>query len=137
MKFKRKITPDTKFTPKFITKKRLREDEINFDKFKVGKSSLLGEQEGQGFRQLMETFETARIQTAARAVGVAQSALDLGLEYATNRKQFGKPENPIFGNPTNPKNENPNIGNWPQPLQTGKPEKPIPETEKTEKPMCR
>ena len=34
MKFKRKITPDTKFTPKFITKKRLREDEINFDKLR-------------------------------------------------------------------------------------------------------
>ena len=69
----------------------MKEYEINFDKLKVKKSSLLGEEEGQGFRQLMETFETARIQTAARAVGVAQSALDLGLDYATNRKQFGKP----------------------------------------------
>ncbi len=47
--------------------------------------------EGQGFKQLMQTFESARIQTAARAVGVAQSALDLGLRYAQERVQFGKP----------------------------------------------
>src|SRR3546814_18393354 len=38
----------------------------------------------------MATFESARIQTAARAVGVAQSALELGLAYAQDRKQFGK-----------------------------------------------
>ncbi|HBT00201.1 MAG TPA: acyl-CoA dehydrogenase, partial [Citreicella sp.] len=42
------------------------------------------------FKQLMETFESARIQTAARAIGVAQSALDLGLSYAQDRKQFGR-----------------------------------------------
>ena len=46
--------------------------------------------EGQGFKQLMATFESARIQTAARAVGVAQSALDIGLNYALDRKQFGQ-----------------------------------------------
>ena len=46
--------------------------------------------EGQGFKQLMRTFEGARIQTAARAVGVARRALELGLDYALNRKQFGK-----------------------------------------------
>ena len=68
----------------------MKEYELNFDELKVGKNCLLGKKAGQGFRQLMETFETARIQTAARAVGVAQSALDLGLEYAINRKQFGK-----------------------------------------------
>ena len=45
----------------------------------------------QGFKQLMATFESARIQTAARAVGVAQSALELGLAYARERVQFGKP----------------------------------------------
>src|SRR5690606_12766339 len=45
---------------------------------------------GQGFRQLMQTFETARIQTGARAVGVAQNALDLALRYALERRQFGK-----------------------------------------------
>jgi (2S)-methylsuccinyl-CoA dehydrogenase len=38
----------------------------------------------------MQTFESARIQTAARAVGVAQSAMDIGLRYAMDRQQFGK-----------------------------------------------
>ncbi len=53
--------------------------------------NLLGGVEGQGFKQLMATFESARIQTAARAVGVAQNALELGLRYAQERRQFGKP----------------------------------------------
>ncbi|MEM9736296.1 MAG: acyl-CoA dehydrogenase, partial [Pseudomonadota bacterium] len=53
--------------------------------------ALLGGVEGQGFRQLMKTFESARIQTAARAVGVAQSALDISLRYAQERETFGKP----------------------------------------------
>jgi (2S)-methylsuccinyl-CoA dehydrogenase len=57
----------------------------------VPAENLLGGEEGQGFKQLMQTFESARIQTAARAVGVAQSALDLGLRYAKERIQFGKP----------------------------------------------
>src|SRR3546814_10294609 len=52
--------------------------------------ALLGGEEGQGFKQLMRTFEGARIQTAARAVGVARRALELGLDYAMNRRQFGK-----------------------------------------------
>ena len=39
----------------------------------------------------MRTFESARIQTAARAIGVAQCALELGLRYAQDRRQFGKP----------------------------------------------
>ena len=52
--------------------------------------ALLGGVEGQGFKQLMETFESARIQTAARAVGVAQCAFELGLRYAKERVQFGK-----------------------------------------------
>ncbi|MEM7524903.1 MAG: acyl-CoA dehydrogenase, partial [Pseudomonadota bacterium] len=51
---------------------------------------LLGGEEGKGFKQLMQTFESARIQTAARAVGVAQSAMELALQYALDRKQFGK-----------------------------------------------
>jgi (2S)-methylsuccinyl-CoA dehydrogenase len=50
----------------------------------------LGGEEGKGFKQLMQTFESARIQTAARAVGVAQSALDVSMQYALDRKQFGK-----------------------------------------------
>ena len=68
----------------------MKEYEMAFDKFKVAKSNLLGGQEGKGFKQLMQTFESARIQTAARAVGVAQAALDESFNYAKDRKQFGK-----------------------------------------------
>jgi len=68
----------------------MKEYEIGFDGFKVPAKNLLGGVEGQGFKQLMATFESARIQTAARAVGVAQSALELGLKYAIDRKQFGQ-----------------------------------------------
>jgi (2S)-methylsuccinyl-CoA dehydrogenase len=69
----------------------MKEYEIRFDDFEVPAANLLGETEGQGFKQLMQTFESARIQTAARALGVAQNALDLGLDYALSRRQFGKP----------------------------------------------
>ncbi len=69
----------------------MKEYEIAFDGFAVPAESLLGEAEGQGFKQLMATFESARIQTASRAVGVAQNALDLALAYALERRQFGKP----------------------------------------------
>ena len=69
----------------------MKEYELAFDAFEVPAANLLGGVEGQGFKQLMQTFESARIQTAARAVGVAQSALDLGLRYAEERVQFGKP----------------------------------------------
>jgi (2S)-methylsuccinyl-CoA dehydrogenase len=68
----------------------MKEFEIRFEEFEVKAENLLGGVEGQGFKQLMQTFESARIQTAARAVGVAQNALDLGLKYAGNRNQFGK-----------------------------------------------
>ncbi|MEJ6395657.1 acyl-CoA dehydrogenase family protein [Gymnodinialimonas sp. 2305UL16-5] len=68
----------------------MKEYTVNFDDFKVKGENLLGGEEGQGFKQLMQTFESARIQTAARAVGVAQSALDAGMQYAEDRKQFGK-----------------------------------------------
>lgn len=69
----------------------MKEYTVNFDDFQVKGENLLGGEEGQGFKQLMQTFESARIQTAARAIGVAQSALDVGLQYAEDRKQFGKP----------------------------------------------
>jgi (2S)-methylsuccinyl-CoA dehydrogenase len=69
----------------------MKEYDISFDGFEVPAEGLLGGEEGQGFKQLMQTFEAARVQTAARAVGVAQSALDLGLRYAEERVQFGKP----------------------------------------------
>lgn len=68
----------------------MKEYDIAFDNFEVKAENLLGEIEGQGFKQLMQTFEAARIQTAARAIGVAQNALDLSLQYAQDRIQFGK-----------------------------------------------
>ena len=68
----------------------MKEYEIAFDGFRLPAEALLGGVEGQGFKQLMETFESARIQTAARAVGVAQCAFELGLRYAKERTQFGK-----------------------------------------------
>ena len=69
----------------------MKEYELAFDGFKVRAENLLGGQPGQGFKQLMQTFESARIQTGARAIGVAQSALETGMQYAEDRKQFGKP----------------------------------------------
>ena len=69
----------------------MKEYEIAFDGFAVKAENLLGGVEGQGFKQLMQTFESARIQTAARAIGVAQAALDTALGYAEQRVQFGQP----------------------------------------------
>jgi (2S)-methylsuccinyl-CoA dehydrogenase len=69
----------------------MKEYELGFDGFAVPAENLLGGIEGQGFKQLMATFESARIQTASRAIGVAQNALELGLRYALERQQFGKP----------------------------------------------
>ncbi|WP_407946432.1 acyl-CoA dehydrogenase family protein [Paracoccus aminophilus] len=68
----------------------MKEYELGFDGFKIKTENLLGGVPGQGFKQLMQTFESARIQTAARAIGVAQSALEIGMRYAIDRKQFGK-----------------------------------------------
>jgi (2S)-methylsuccinyl-CoA dehydrogenase len=68
----------------------MKEYELGFDNFHVKGENLLGGEEGKGFKQLMETIESARIQTAARAIGVAQSALDIAMQYAEDRKQFGK-----------------------------------------------
>jgi (2S)-methylsuccinyl-CoA dehydrogenase len=69
----------------------MKEYVLAFDDFAIGADGLLGGEEGAGFRQLMATFEGARIQTAARATGVARKALDLALAYALERRQFGKP----------------------------------------------
>ncbi len=69
----------------------MKEYELAFDGFEVKAENLLGRAEGNGFKQLMATFESARIQTAARAVGVAQCAMELGLKYAQERVQFGRP----------------------------------------------
>ncbi|MCF8466992.1 MAG: acyl-CoA dehydrogenase family protein [Sneathiella sp.] len=69
----------------------MKEYELGFDNFEVKAENLLGEEEGNGFKQLMQTFESARIQTAARALGVAQNAMELGLRYALDRIQFARP----------------------------------------------
>ena len=69
----------------------MREYALQFDGMVAPSDALLGGEEGQGFKQLMRTFEGARIQTAARAVGVARRALELALAYAQDRKQFGQP----------------------------------------------
>lgn len=68
----------------------MKEYELGFDGFRVKGENLLGGEPGKGFKQLMETFESARIQTAARAVGVAQCAAEIGMKYAIDRKQFGR-----------------------------------------------
>ena len=68
----------------------MKEYDIAFDGFQVEADAVLGGVHGQGFRQLMQTFEGARIQTAARAVGVAWRAFDLAWQYASDRKQFGQ-----------------------------------------------
>jgi (2S)-methylsuccinyl-CoA dehydrogenase len=68
----------------------MKEYELGFDGFEVPASNLLGEIEGMGFKHLMTTFEGARIQTAARAIGVAQCAFELGLKYTLERTQFGR-----------------------------------------------
>lgn len=77
----------------------MKEYEISFEGFAVPAGSLLGAAPGRGFKQLMRTFEGARIQTAARALGVARRAFELGLRYALDRRQFGKP---IVGFPASP-----------------------------------
>jgi (2S)-methylsuccinyl-CoA dehydrogenase len=69
----------------------MKEYEIAFDGFEVAEDGLLGQAQGQGFRQLMKTFESARIQTAARALGVAWDAFDVASRYAAERRQFGRP----------------------------------------------
>ncbi len=77
----------------------MKEYEVAFDDFKVKKENLLGQEEGKGFKQMMETFESARIQTAARALGVAQSAFETAMQYAIDRVDisgkslFDKPRN--------------------------------------------
>lgn len=69
----------------------MKEYEIRFDDFRVPAANVLGGKEGAGFKQLMETFETARIQTAGRAIGVARNAFEHALSYASDRRQFGRP----------------------------------------------
>ena len=69
----------------------MKEYEIGFDGFHLDDDAVPGGVRGEGFRQQMQTFEGARIPTAARAVGVAWRAFDLAWRYATERRQFGRP----------------------------------------------
>ena len=78
----------------------MKEYTLFFDGFAVPRDGLLGGVAGQGFKQLMATFEAARIQTAARAVGVAQSALEAGLAYARERASSASRSTPSRGSPT-------------------------------------
>jgi (2S)-methylsuccinyl-CoA dehydrogenase len=91
-------TPDNPFPDKGLDGSEIRvlgyrgmkEYVLSFDGFEVAPDGLLGAKEGLGFKQLMRTFEGARIQTAARSIGVGWNAFDLALRYATERRQFGK-----------------------------------------------
>ena len=65
--------------------------ELVFDGCQCPASALLGGEEGQGFRQMMDGLELGRIQVAARAVGVARAALEDSLRYAQQRETFGQP----------------------------------------------
>ncbi len=89
----RNFFPDENITGteiKVLGYRGMKEFEMRLENFSVHKSGLLGDKEDSGFSQLMKTFESARIQTAARSIGVAQNALDLAISYAKNRNQFGQ-----------------------------------------------
>jgi alkylation response protein AidB-like acyl-CoA dehydrogenase len=64
---------------------------LQFDDAFAPAANLIGGQEGRGFYQLMASYEAARIQTAARGVGVAQAAFECAARYAKQRTQFGQP----------------------------------------------
>ncbi len=64
--------------------------EIHLKDCRVGKSQLLGGEEGHGFKDAMMTLDRARPGVAAQAVGLAQGALDLAIQYTHNRRQFGQ-----------------------------------------------
>jgi (2S)-methylsuccinyl-CoA dehydrogenase len=69
----------------------MRSYNLAFEDVFVPEDSLLGGEENRGFYQLMVSYESARLQTAARAVGVAQAAFDFALQYSKEREQFGVP----------------------------------------------
>jgi alkylation response protein AidB-like acyl-CoA dehydrogenase len=64
---------------------------LSFDECFVPEENMIGTEENKGFYQLMSTYESARIQTAARAVGVGQAAFEAALKYSKERIQFGQP----------------------------------------------
>jgi alkylation response protein AidB-like acyl-CoA dehydrogenase len=68
--------------------------ELVFDGCRCPAEMILGGEEaglGKGFGQMMDALEVGRVNVAARGVGIAQRALELGLEYAQVRRTFGKP----------------------------------------------
>ena len=78
----------------------MKEFDISFDGFTVPAANLLGGVEGQGFKQLMQTFEAARIQTAARAIGVAQAALISAFATAPSASSSASRSSPSRASPT-------------------------------------
>ncbi|MEC9381626.1 MAG: acyl-CoA dehydrogenase family protein [Thermodesulfobacteriota bacterium] len=69
----------------------MRSFNLAFEDVFVPDENLLSGEENKGFYQLMVSYESARLQTAARAVGVSQAAFDFALQYSKEREQFGKP----------------------------------------------
>jgi isovaleryl-CoA dehydrogenase len=65
--------------------------ELFFDRYRVPAGSVLGDQPGAGFSQMMQGLEVGRIQVAARATGVARAAFDAARAYSQERTSFGKP----------------------------------------------
>lgn len=64
--------------------------ELYFDNCRVPEENLLGKR-GEGFHQMMKTLDNGRLAIAAMGLGGAQGAYELGLKYARERHQFGKP----------------------------------------------
>ncbi len=65
--------------------------EVLFEELPVPAGNLIGNREGEGFKQVMSALEVGRINVAARAVGVGQAAFDNAIRYAQQRSAFGKP----------------------------------------------
>jgi alkylation response protein AidB-like acyl-CoA dehydrogenase len=68
--------------------------ELVYDGYKCPADMILGGEEAglnKGFVQMMDALEVGRVNVAARGVGIAQRALELGLRYSQERKTFGKP----------------------------------------------
>ncbi len=64
--------------------------EMYFDDCRVPAENLVGE-EGSGFKYMLESLTGARVSHSARSIGLAQIALKATVDYANERKQFGKP----------------------------------------------
>src|SRR5215472_2600061 len=65
--------------------------EVLFEELSVPADNLIGNREGEGFKQVMSALEVGRINVAARAVGVGQAAFENAIRYAQQRTTFGKP----------------------------------------------